>query len=200
MRLAWHIGSLFAVALFAAGCGAGPIHYDYSKEPDPRGREHVLGVADEVSVNVWGHRELSGTFIVPSDGKIVLPLIGAVVAGGRTPSQVRTAVSIKLKDYIKEDSAKVTVRVTEVNSYRFTVSGEVARANLFTPKTFVTVTEAIAMAGGFTRFADPTRMYILRDTGGKGVKKIPINYNAIVSGRRPEMNIVVLTGDVIHVP
>lgn len=188
------------VAILALGCGAPVIHYDYSKEPDPRGREHVLGTADEVSVNVWGHRELSGTFTVPSDGNIVLPLVGAVAARGKTPSQVRAAIAEKLKDYIKDDSAKVTVRVTEINSYRFTVSGEVARANLFTPKTFVTVTEAVAMAGGFTRFAASDRMYILRDSGGKGVKKIPINYNAIVSGRRPEMNIVILSGDVIHVP
>lgn len=193
-------GRIALALLIVAGCGAPVLNYDYRNEPDPRGREHVLGVADKVRVTVWRHQELSGTFTIPSHGAISLPLIGDIVARGKTPTALRTEIQTKLADYLKGDAAKASVRLAEVNSYRFTVSGEVARANLFSPKSYVTVTEAIALAGGFSRFADRNRMYILRDTHGKGFKKIPIHYDSIVSGRRADMNIVILTGDVIHVP
>jgi polysaccharide export outer membrane protein len=195
IALALALGALVA-------CGSTLPKYDYSKEPDPRGAEYVLGVADEIRITVWRHRELSGTFIVPPNGKVTLPLIGDVVAAGRTTTALRNDVQTKLSAYIKDQSAQVAVRLTEMNSYRFSVGGEVSRPNLFTPKSFVTVTEAVAMAGGFTRFAKPSKMYILRIAGQKTKKprRIPLDYWAIIRGGRSDMNLVVLPGDIIQVP
>jgi len=199
-RFHWHTGLIFALSLSWASCGAPAIKYNYAAEPDPRGKEFVLEVSDQIHVMVRGQNDLSGKYTVPAHGTIDFPMIGTIPARGKTATAVRAAIVLKLKDYVKEGTAQVSVRLSSVNSYKFTVSGEVARGNLFKPKTYLTLTEAVAMAGGFSRFASRTRMYILRDTGGKGVKKIPINYDAIVSGKRPEMNIVILSGDVIHVP
>lgn len=185
-----------------AACGPSIPKYEYVKEPDPRGTEHVLGVSDEIRITVWRHGELSGSFLVPTHGKITLPLIGDVVAVGRTTSVLRDEIQTKLAAYIKDETAQVSVRLTEINSYRFSVSGEVARANLFSPKNYVTVTEAIAMAGGFSRFAKPREMYILRFAGQKTKtpRRIPIDYMAIVRSGRADMNLVLLTGDIVHVP
>lgn len=93
----------------------------------------------------------------------------------------------------------MAVAVTNVVSYRFTVSGNVARPGLFTSSRFVTVQEAIAMAGGPTRFAKADEAVIVRTTGGK-TRRIPIDYPAIASGQAPKQNLVLLRGDVVHVP
>ncbi len=196
------ISAVLVVIGLAVGCGPGLPSHNYAKEPDPRGAEFTLGVSDSLRVSIWRHPELSGTHLVPSHGKITVPLIGEVVVAGRTASVVRAEISKRMATYVKDQTAQVTVQVTDIRSYRFSVNGEVARADLFTRKRYVTVTEAIALAGGFTRFAKPDRMYIVRRAGlpaGKS-RRIPLSYNAIIKGGREDMNIVVLTGDVIYVP
>jgi polysaccharide export outer membrane protein len=87
-----------------------------------------------------------------------------------------------------------------VNSYRFTVSGEVVRPGVFTSKNYVTVGEAVALAGGFTRFAEKAKITIMRQDGKGGIRKIPIVWSAISSGDHPEMNIYLLSDDTIYVP
>ena len=184
-----------------SSCGAAAIpNYDYAKEPDPRGNEFVIGVSDHLTLTVWKNPELSSSVVVRPDGTITLPLIGDMRAAGRSPSALRKAIQRRLSTYVKTDSAVITLAVTEVNSYHFTVTGEVARAGMFTSPRYVTLVEAIAMAGGFTRFAAADKMVVLRRGPNGQSRRIPIAYSAITSGRSPRMNLVVLRGDSIYVP
>ena len=66
---------------------------------------------------------------------------------------------------------------------------------------FVTVSEAIALAGGFTRFAKRNEMVLQRRDAKTGVvRTIPLAYDALVGNKRPDMNIVLLAGDSLYVP
>ena len=96
--------------------------------------------------------------------------------------------------------AAVTVAVQEVNSYRFTVAGNVERPGLFTSRSYVTVSEALALAGGPNRYASTDDIVIVRTAGGHGERRIPINYDDILSGKSPEQDIVLLAGDAVRVP
>src|SRR2546428_13415625 len=74
-----------------------------------------IGVDDKVQIAVWRNPELSVTAPVRPDGKISVPIIGDVEAGGRTPSEVAEIIRKRLADDIREP--KVAVIVTEVRSH-----------------------------------------------------------------------------------
>lgn len=193
----------FAVALgvsMAAACGPKSPDYDYTKEPNPRKSEFVIGISDELLVTVWKNQQLTTATTVRPDGTITMPLVGDVTAAGKTPSQLKQEIAGRLAEYLKLDGSEITIAVTGVNSYRFTVSGEVGQPGIFTAKVYVTVAEAIAMAGGFSRFADRDDIILMRRNQNGEIKRIPIVYTLIANGENPEMNLVVLAGDSIFVP
>ena len=184
----------------ASACGSTLPNYDYSKEPDPREREYVLGVADSIEVNVWKNPDLSARVTIRPDGTITMPLIGDLPAVGKTPTQLKEAIENKVQEYIKLEGTEITIAVTNVSSYRFTVSGEVNGPGIFTSAYYVTVAEAIALAGGFTRFANQEHLNLMRRDPETGqVRSIPIDYTKIASGERPDMNLVMLSGDSLYI-
>ncbi len=191
---------VWAVGLALPACRTPAPPYDYSKEPDPRRQEFVIGPSDVLRISVWRNPDLSTEATVRPDGTITLPLVGDVMADGRTPGQVRAEIAQRLGGFIKDEAATVAVAVTGVNSYRFTVSGNVEKGGLFTSKHFVTVMEAIAMAGGPTRFASADQTLIVRPERGGKTRRIPVNYTAVSTGQRPEQNLVLLAGDTVFVP
>jgi len=188
--------TIFALGL--AACAAPS--YDYNKEPDPRKQEYVIGVADGLRINVWKNPELSTAGSVRPDGTITMPLIGDIRAAGRTASQLTEEIGNRLKTFVKEESTLVSIAITDVNSYRFTVSGNAERPGVFNLKYYATVADAIALAGGLNKFASPKRLVILRQQSNGGIRKVPVNFDRISGGDHPEENIVVLANDTIYVP
>jgi polysaccharide biosynthesis/export protein len=192
-----------AVFAFAAGClfgldacrPAAP-DYDYRKEPDPRGQEFQIGPLDQLSVVVWKNRELSGDVTVRPDGVITLPLIGDVKAAGKTPTELQKDIAKRLSDYMRAEELVVSVGVTMVNSYHFTVMGAVEHAGYYTSKAYVTTVEAVAMAGGPNRFAG-NEVVIVR---GSPARRIPIDLRRATSSEHANENLVVMRGDVLVVP
>lgn len=180
------------LAASLAGCGSRSA-YPYASEPDPRSQEFRIGPLDQVSVVVWKNRELSVDLTVRPDGIITLPLIGDVKAAGHTPSELQKEISERLAAYLKDEERIVSVGVSSVNSYHFTVMGQVEHAGYYTSKNYVTVLEAIAMAGGPNRFAGHD-VYVVR---GKPARKIPIDIRRAESSEHADENLVVLRGDVL---
>ncbi|MFH1130732.1 MAG: polysaccharide biosynthesis/export family protein [Pseudomonadota bacterium] len=188
------------VVMSLSGCAAAVRPYDYAKEPDPRKGEYVLGESDVLQITIWGHSELSGQVRIRPDRTITLPLLGDLEAAGNTPRGLRMAIQRRLIAFIKDAAATATVAVVDVNSYRFTVTGNVARPGLFSPRRYVTIAEAIAMAGGPDRFASSEKVVIVRQDDDGAIRKIPIDYAAISVGKKHEQNLVLLRGDRVHVP
>jgi len=194
---------LLIVALVLGACPYNVPKYDYNQEPDPRNKELVLGVGDTVSINVWEQRDLNTEATIRPDGTITMPLVGDLKAAGETPSSLKTQIKTRLGDFLKNVQGQdlVTVAVRNWRSYRFTIQGEVVRQGVFTADHFVSVADAIAMAGGLTRFAKRQQVKLLRvDSKTKQTKEIPLDYDALSSGKRLDMNIWVLSDDVIYVP
>lgn len=127
-----------------------------------------------------------------------MPLVGELDAGERTAADVQAQLERRLSAYIKD--AIVTVAVVEVNSYRFTVAGNVERPGMFTPRYYVTVSEAVALAGGPNRFGNTARAVVIRPRKVGAPVRIPIDYDKILSGERPDADIVVRAGDTVLIP
>lgn len=175
------------------------IHYDYSKEPDPRQREYAIGPLDQLSIVVWKNRDLSADVTVRPDGIITLPLIGDVQAKGRSPSELKAELTRRYGEFVRAEDAVVTVTVTNVQSYHFTVTGAVEHAGVLSSRYYVTVVEALSMAGGPSRFAGNV-LWIIRHDGDGKTHRIPFDIPRLLSGLHPEENLVVLPGDILQVP
>lgn len=193
---------LASALVLAAGCRTPLPNYDYSKEPDPRSRELVLGVGDSISINVWENKEYNTDATIRPDGTITMPLIGDIKAVGETPSSLKAKIKGRLSEYVRlGTSAEITVAVRSWRSYRFTIQGEVGHPGVFTADQYVTVADAMALAGGPSKFAKRNEITLLRrDPKTAEIRRIPLDYDLIASGKRQDMNIYVLTGDTIWVP
>ncbi len=195
MKRAWLISLL---GMF--GCSGGAAKYPYYQEPDPRRAEYVIGVADDLEVSVWKNRELDSKISVRPDGNITMPLVGDVRADGLTPTELRGQISRRLLAFLREQEAVVTVAVTSVNSYYVTVSGNVMTPGRFASRGYLTIADAVALAGGPNRFAEPDGTILLRKSTDGSIRTIPIDYQGIIQGRSLEQNLVLVRGDTIYVP
>jgi len=158
---------------------------------------YVIGPEDELIISVWKEPDISRNVPVRPDGKISLPLLNDVQAEGLTAMELSNVITEGLKKYIT--SPQVTVSISEINSRRVYVTGEVTRPGAFPLLPNMTVLQALTSAGGFTQFARTKKIYVLRSESGKPAKH-PFNYNDVVKGNRQEDNIVLQPGDTIVVP
>lgn len=188
------------VGCFAGACAHPQPRFNYAAEIDPRKQDYVLGASDVLRITVWHNADLSGDATVRPDGTITLPLVGDVRAAGRTPAQVRAEISQRLSMFIKDEAAIVTVAVTAINSYRFVVGGNVEKPGTYSSNHFVTVSEAISLAGGPNRFSSPDETVVIRTSSDRGTRRIPVDYLAILNGTRPEADLPLLAGDIVYVP
>ena len=157
---------------------------------------YVIGPSDILTVTVWKEPTLSGNLLVRPDGMISMSLLGDVQASGMTPLQLANQIAAKLKKYIQDPN--VSVVLTQINSKKVFLLGEVQKKGPVDMTPGMTVLQAIASAGGLTDFADSKKIYILRDEAGSH-QKIPVRYKEALRGNS-ELNIVLKTGDTIVVP
>ena len=139
--------------------------------------DYRLGPEDVVDVFVWKEPDLSSTVVVRPDGKISLPLANELDAGGKTAAELQTEITDKLRQYITQPV--VNVMVKEINSLKISVLGEVRKPGVYRIRNRVTVLDAIAMAGGFSDLAKPSKVVVLRNTPD-GVQRIKINVKQVV--------------------
>jgi polysaccharide export outer membrane protein len=187
-----------------AATGAAPAEQN---APGGNPADYRIGPEDILLISVWKNEAVSKTVPVRPDGKISLPLVNDVTAAGLTALELRQVLAKKLAEYIPEP--EVSVIVSEVRSFKVSVMGEVAKPARYELKSWTTVLDALALAGGFTPFAARSQVVVLRPEGN-GMKRIPFNYPKVVKqqglmdllrgGPEGEDNFYLRNGDIIVVP
>jgi len=157
---------------------------------------YIIGAQDTLHISVWKESDLSATLPVRSDGMISLPLLNDVQAAGLTPMQLAADLTLKLKRFVA--APRVTVVVTQMNSQRVYVLGEVVHTGPVLLIPGMTVLQALATSG-FSQFANTKAIYILRSERGDQ-QRLPFNYKQVVRGEAMDQNIVLKPGDTIVVP
>jgi polysaccharide biosynthesis/export protein len=192
------VATLVMLALTTPGLGsaAAPAKENGSK-PTPEQGDYRIGPEDVLDISVWNNTAISRTVPVRPDGKISLPLLNDVQAAGLTPMQLRDALNKKLAEYIPTPEVSVIVR--EVHSFKVSVIGEVKKPGRHELKSRATVLDALALAEGLGEFAARGRIVILRPDGNT-LKRIPFNYNKVVSADGELENFMLQPGDIIVVP
>ena len=159
---------------------------------------YVIGANDVLAINVWKEPDISRSVPVRSDGKISLPLVGELQAGGQTPQQLEQEITKRLQSYISEP--EVTVIVTDSKSQKVNILGMVSRPGAYLLTSSTTVLDAIAMAGGFKDFAKQKSVYVLRQSPDGTQQRLSFNYKEVIKGKNPEQNIRLQAGDTVVVP
>jgi polysaccharide export outer membrane protein len=184
------------LGLAIGGCGDDPpVNYptvatlDQSKLP--------LGPGDKLALTVfYGSKQLQAPYTLDASGVISVQFIGTVVAGGKTLAEVQKEIQERLADgYLQEPI--VSVNLVELNSLTLSVSGMVGKnGNVrFTPG--MTITDVIAMSGGFTPMARKNMVKVTRTVeNAQQTYKLPVE--KIAEGERP--NFQMMPGDEVFVP
>jgi len=202
MKLIWKaaVQTLLLVSSLAFGQSAAPAAgpaSDTSPAPvSAGGPSYVIGPEDVLHVAVWKENDLTATLPVRPDGMISLPLLNDVPASGMTPMQLAASITEKLKKYMADP--RVTVVVTQINSKRIFLVGEVSHSGSMSLLPNMTVLQALSSAG-LTTFANTKKIYILRNENGKQ-QKMPVDYRKLVKGENIDQNYALRPGDTIVIP
>lgn len=162
---------------------------------------YKIGVDDIVQVSVWRNPELGITVPVRPDGMISVPLVGDVMAGGRTPGEVADTIQKGLATYVRDP--QVAVILTELRSHeylsRVRVTGAVRQPVSIPYRPGMTVLDAVLAAGGVTEFASANRSNLYRRNGDTTLP-YPIKLDRILKRGDLSTNMNVAPGDVITIP
>jgi polysaccharide export outer membrane protein len=159
--------------------------------------QYRIGPEDMIAVTVWKNEAMSRVVPVRPDGMISLPLLDDIQASGLTAMELRDVIAKKLVEYMP--APEVSVIVNDVRSFKVSVMGEVARPARYELKSVTTVLDVLAQAGGFNQFANRSKIVILRPNG-KGMTRIPFNYNKVIASGGEDENFYLQSGDIVLVP
>jgi len=162
--------------------------------PSVDNSSYILGPQDTISVSMWEEPSFSGTFTIRPDGMISMPLIGEIKAAGRTPLQFQDDVNKAASTLIR--APRSTINLLSSNSKHIYFDGEGISPGAMPMVMPIHLLEAISTRGGLKDFADSKHIRILRDQK----LFIKVNYKDLVSGKHPEMNILLQDNDhvVVH--
>ncbi len=158
-----------------------------------------LGPEDVISVVVFNQDRYSRAGItIPPSGRVALALIpGGVFVNGRTVEEVADIIKKKYDEFIIDP--QVTVSLDKAASYRYSIVGDVGQPGIRLMNHRMTVTEAIAEAGGVLPTGDRSKIIVLRRQNTGMLAQIPVNVSAIYKGKVPDSTYLV-PGDQIIVP
>lgn len=167
------------------------------------GGDYVVGEGDSLDISVWGVKELNFSVKVRPDGKVTIPGLGDVAAAGYTPTGLQEALSVKLKELVKNPIVTVTVR--EFTNNKVYIFGGGVASGVYDLNRRTTLLQLLCSIGGSgggggktagdVGAADYTQAYILRNG-----KKIKENfYKLFVNGDISD-DVAIETGDAIFIP
>lgn len=160
-------------------------------------RVYRVGPYDSISIEVFGAPELSRELQADASGRISMPLVGVVEAGGKTTTEIATEVERRLSgSFVK--NPQVTVNLKQTQSQVITVDGEVQQPGLYPVIGQMTLIRAIATAKGTTEDARQDDVVVFRTVAGQKMAAV-YNLRAIRAGRYsdPEVfaNDVIVVGE-----
>lgn len=196
--------TIVALVLLLAACATTTGSTSHPPSINPQAQAvsvYHIGVDDIVEVSVWHNPDLSAKVPVRPDGMISIPLVGDVMAGGKTPEEVSAEIAEKLKAYVRDP--QVAVILTELRSHeylsRVRVTGAVRQPISVPFRQGMTVLDAVLAAGGTTDFAASDRTELYRKDGD-ATKSYAVRLDQILKKGDLTTNYPAQPGDVITVP
>lgn len=163
-------------------------------------RDYRISPQDLLAVSVYQEEDLKKEARVSAEGKISFPLAGEIRVGGLTPLEAEILIRNTLKAHLVDP--QVSVEVKEYRARRIFILGEVVKPGSYDipPDRALTVVEAIALAGGFTKYASPNRTRVVRRSAtGTDVESMVIPVASVTKGDKSK-DVALNPDDVVYVP
>jgi len=157
-----------------------------------------LQPGDELHIQVLYNNDLFTVTRVLPDGTVPAPVIGQVEAAGKTPNELAAAIASGLSQYIVEP--KVTVILSKLAGNYVFVVGEVRAQGAYEIFGPMTVTQAIARAGGATNTAKLNSVLVLRRTSPDALTGMRVNVDWLLKNRVSSKDRIVRAYDIVYVP
>ena len=190
-----------AVIIFATLSFYGTVAFA-ADAPKVTGRTYTINPGDEIEIYVWGEERLQRVVRVLPDGSFAFPLVGRVIAAGKTPTAIETEISQGLKTQYRGEVPQVTVSVKSPSGMTFSIIGKVKGPGTFTPGRYLNILEALTLSGGPDEFANLDNVTIIRKTAA-GIQIIKVRLSQVLKGS-PSITAESLpqieTGDTVIVP
>lgn len=162
--------------------------------------DYQIGPGDELNINVWHNTELTSQVPVRPDGRITMPLIGEVVAAGKTPTNMAKELQDKLKPFIKDPIVTVSVtRSISPFTRQIRVIGEAAQPRAIPYSSNMTILDVMIAVGGLTKYADGDRAVIVR-VSHNVQHTYHVHLDSLIRDGDIEENVAVEPGDVLIIP
>ena len=159
------------------------------------GDKYIINPGDLLEISVLGENDLSKSVRVGEDGRFSYPLLGKIKGAGLPADQLEMTLVFLLKDYLVKP--QVTVFIKEYA--RISILGEVKRPGSYEIKGRLTVTQAIALAGGFTKLAYRNGTKVIRAKNGEN-RFIQVKVRDIIEHGDKSLDIILQPNDLITVP
>lgn len=170
-----------------------------AEEKGDKTGDYVIETGDVISVFVYNHTELTQKLVVPPSGKIALPFIGSVKAGGVTVSQLTERIKMELaKGYVP--NPQISVNIETIAGKKIYVLGEVASPKVIYAKEEIDVMEAITLAGGFNKDANPATVLLMRRVERDKTYMDVLDIKRFLVKGDLKQNIYLKKGDILYVP
>jgi polysaccharide biosynthesis/export protein len=170
--------------------------------PKSAGRTYTINPGDEIEIYVWGEERLQRVVRILPDGSFAFPLVGRIVAAGKTPMAIETEISQGLKTQYRGEVPQVTVSVRSPSGMTFSIIGKVKGPGTFTPGRYLNILEALSLSGGADEFANLDNVTIIRKTA-TGIQIMKVRLSAVFKGSASitaESLPQIETGDTVIVP
>ncbi|MEO0533078.1 MAG: SLBB domain-containing protein [Cyanobacteria bacterium P01_A01_bin.123] len=223
-RWLWAFGSSVLLGWVSLGMGEAaiaqlsPLDTNDAEAPNFLGEQswdasYLLGPGDRIAIDIFGAEDYSGEALVLSDGAVNLPRAGRVDLQGLTFEQAASAIAAAYAPYLRR--AAVTVSPVALRSVNIGIAGEVNRPGAYALTTqnnqndqgnqrnslnFLTLTEAIELAGGITDRADLRQIEIRRPQANGREEVIEVDLWDLVDSGSLESDLILQGGDSVHVP
>lgn len=138
----------------------------------------TLAPGDGIIVMFSGAPEMNTKQKIQANGKVSLPTIGDVSAAGRSITSFQSQLTSMYQPHLQDPTVVVSLESASAGVY---VSGEVLRPGKIPLDRPMTALEAVMEAGGFTKFANPKQVIVVRNEGGKNQRYV-LNMNDALNG------------------
>lgn len=196
------MGALVAGFLLAVA----PVHAQgVSPSAAAQPASYRINPGDQLEIYVWGEERLQRSVKVLPDGTMAFPLAGQLQVQGLLPQELEAVISERLKSQYRGQVPQVTVSVVAPTGLQFSVMGKVKAPGSFSPGRYVTVLDALSMAGGPVEFANLDSILVIRK-GLQGLTTLRVKVGSLFKSGADARDIALAriplleTGDVIIVP
>ncbi len=162
---------------------------------------YLIGVGDQIQINVWKNPELSLGVPVRPDGRVSMPLIGDVMAAGLSAEDLTTSITEKLKEYLKQPIVSIIVSNPFSVEYqrRVRITGAINKPISMPYRDGMTVLDLVLIAGSVTDYADSKETKLHRNVNGQ-LTIFSINLEDILNKGDLTTNYILLPSDIVTVP